>query len=136
VEVVGPADHAVVVEEDVDVERPWRIAEGLGRARAACAPEPALDVLHALEEGGGLEGGLDDDHAVEEPGVLVQPALPRLPFPGLRPVQGGGVEELDLGQAPEADHRLAQKRDAITHVGAHREEDLRHWRSRPRVSSN
>src|SRR5713101_3297983 len=130
VQVIRPADHAVIVQEDVDVERARLVALGFEGARPPRAPEPALDVLHVFEEGGRVEGGLDSDDTVEEPALLAVSALPGLPLPGLGPVQGRGVEEFDVGQAPEAYHRLAQEREAIAHIGAHREEDLRHSRCR------
>src|ERR1700730_7309457 len=50
VQVVVAADHAVVVEEDVDVERPWLVALVLEPARAARAAHRALEVLHALQQ--------------------------------------------------------------------------------------
>jgi len=56
VQVLGAADHAIVVEQDVDVERPGLVALGLRRAPAPLAAQGLLDRLQPREQRGGRPG--------------------------------------------------------------------------------
>ena len=129
VEVVRDAEDRVAVEEDVDVERPWREAARLGRARGARAAEGLLERLHLAQQRLRRQGRLDRDDAVQVPGCLA-PRQAGLVLPRLGLVEARGRHDLDGVEPPEPAHCLAEERRAVPDVRAEREVDARHQRLR------
>ena len=115
------ADHAVTVEEDVDVDR----ARAVSLARAP--PHPGLDPLHGGEEVGRLERGGALQREIQETGLVGH--VHRLGLVDRR-------DPLDPDVRAEALERLGQVALAVSHVRPEPEVDGRRRRhGRPAPSS-